>query len=207
MTSGRPPGGHPSAAGNNDLLQLDDTPVYGSGQRAPVNDDHLLERYDIDDSDLPSPRASVSYDEFVGGRHPSTRAGASSNVPHQDGLQPPSASSQFYGGGPATRTYSQTSDLHNYQRYSDIDDFDDERGYYPEADLDGDHLPIRDARARDRNNLPLTEAGARASADTVGTEGDPRPKSKSAALAISNSVSDEESQIRDARPRVIYLDT
>ncbi|TPX26285.1 hypothetical protein DIZ76_011747 [Coccidioides immitis] len=204
MTSGRPPGGHPSAAGNNDLLQLDDTPVYGSGQRAPVNDDHLLERYDIDDSDLPSPRASVSYDEFVGGRHPSTRAGASSNVPHQDGLQPPSASSQFYGGGPATRTYSQTSDLHNYQRYSDIDDFDDERGYYPEADLDGDHLPIRDARARDRNSiltlggglvgraktmlgmapkysemdLPLTEAGARARADTVGTEGEPRPKSK-----------------------------
>ncbi|EFW15588.1 phospholipid-transporting ATPase, partial [Coccidioides posadasii str. Silveira] len=204
MTSGRPPGGHPSAAGNNDLLQLDDTPVYGSGQRAPVNDDHLLERYDIDDSDLPSPRASVSYDEFVGGRHPSTRAGASSNVPHQGGLQPPSASSQFYGGGPATRTYSQTSDLHNYQRYSDIDDFDDERGYYPEADLDGDHLPIRDARARDRNSiltlggglvgraktmlgmapkysemdLPLTEAGARARADTVGTEGEPRPKSK-----------------------------
>lgn len=207
MTSGRPPGGHPSAGSHNDLLQLDETPVYNSGQRPPVNDDHLLEQFDIDDSDLPSPRASVSYDDFVGGRQPSTRTGAAPGLPQQDGLQP-SANSGFYGGEPATRAFSQTSDLHNYQRYSDVDDFDDERsmrgGYYPEADLDGDHTPIRDARTRDRNSiltlggglvgraksmlgmgpkysemdLPLTEAGARERADTIGAEDGSRSKAR-----------------------------
>ncbi|WEW57821.1 aminophospholipid translocase [Emydomyces testavorans] len=207
MTSGRPPGGHRSGGTNNDLLQLDDTPVYGTGQRPPVNDDRLLEQYDIEDSDLPSPRASVSYDEFVGSRHQPTRAVAPSNVSQQDGLRQPSGSSQFYGGDPATRSYSQTSDLHNYQRYSDMEDFDDERsmrGYYPEADLEGGDVPIRDARTRDRNSilslgggivgraktmlgmgpkytemdLPLTEAGARAGPGTAGTGNEPRSKAK-----------------------------
>ncbi|KAI1913572.1 aminophospholipid translocase [Ophidiomyces ophidiicola] len=206
MASGRPPGSHPSAGANNDLLQLDDGPVYSTGQRPPVNDDHLLERFDIDDSDLPSPRASVSYDEFVGGRHPHATTDAPSSTSHNAALQPPPAGSRVYGGDHTARTYSQTSDLHNYQRYSDMDDFDERsmRGYYPEADIDGDTAPIRDARARDRNSiltlggglvgraktmlgmgpkysemdLPLTEAGARTRGNTVGTEDEARPKSK-----------------------------
>ena len=73
MASGRPPGSHPAAGRDDDLL-LDSEPIYNSGQRPPVNDEHLLERYDIDDSEQPytqtQPRPSVSYDNFVGSRAP-----------------------------------------------------------------------------------------------------------------------------------------
>ncbi|KAF1808822.1 cation transport ATPase [Eremomyces bilateralis CBS 781.70] len=63
----------------SDLLEFDDErPIYYSGQRAPVDDEHMLERYDIDDSDWQQPpRPSVSYDEFVGGAgtaHPGAAA-------------------------------------------------------------------------------------------------------------------------------------
>ena len=188
MTSGRPPGGR-RPGNDDDLLQLDDAPpsVYNSGQRPPVNDDHLLQQYNIDDSERPS----VSYDDFVGGRGPPHGApGAHVSPGGQAGLHPSSAGNDVYIGDGLGRTFSQTSDLHNYQRYSDIDDFDDDRsmrGYYDDG-ADDRALPLRDARARDRNSilalgggfmgkaknmlgmgpkysemdLPLTEAGARA---------------------------------------------
>lgn len=61
-----------------DLLDLEDEqPIYYSGQRAPVDDAQMLERYDIDDSDWQQPRPSVSYDDFVGG--PGGHPGASSS--------------------------------------------------------------------------------------------------------------------------------
>jgi phospholipid-transporting ATPase len=113
--AGRPQGGPPSHSDN--LIDFDDhdaQPTYHSGARAPVRDDELLSRYDIDSSDTaPQGRPSVSYDDFVGGGRP-----AAVGLP----------------GGPGTRAYSQTSDLNNYQRYSDAeipaDDDHSTQGYY-----------------------------------------------------------------------------
>lgn len=199
MASGRPPGLHPAAGRDDDLLQLEEsTPIYNSGQRPPVNDEHLLQQFNIDDSDTPQPRPSVSYDNFVGGH------GASHSGAHVAGSSrvPPAQSGAYlgdpYGGADVSRTYSQTSGLSNYRRYS-LDEYDDDRsihdGYY---DLDhDDHLTAdhRVRQAQERNSilglggglmgrakhmlgmgneysemdLPLTEAGARpARADSVG---------------------------------------
>ncbi|OAX84953.1 hypothetical protein ACJ72_00679 [Emergomyces africanus] len=203
MTSGRPPGYGPSPGNDGDLVQLDDTAsVYNTGQRPPVTDDRLLEQFNIEDSDAPQPRPSVSYDAFVGAGQPAQagrpRPGAGPGTGH------------FYNEGDTYRTYSQSPDGHNYQRYSDdLNDFDEARsaqGYFNDQnDLDG-AIPVRDARARDRNSilslggglmgkaknmlgmgpqysemdLPLTETGARtARVDTAGTDDDltsSRPK-------------------------------
>jgi phospholipid-transporting ATPase len=186
MASGRPPAGsHPSAGRSDDLLQLEEhnASVYNTGQHPPVDDDRLLEQYNIDDSEQPRP--SVSYDDFVGGRNPAA-AGAHPNT----GLHVDQAGSDPYLGEPAHRTYSQTSGLSNFQRYSDIDDYEDEQmhGYY--NDLDEDHMPPGQVRQQHQRNsilalgggfvgkaknmlgmgseysemdLPLTEAGARGS--------------------------------------------
>lgn len=176
--------------------------MYSTGRRPPVNDDHLLQRYNIDDSDQPNPRQSVSYDDFVGARlppGPAAHAGAVHAAPQQ--VNDP------YMGAPATRTYSQTSGLNNYQRYSD--DFDDDRsmrGYY-NMDMEDEHIPSADhvRKAKERNSiltlgggimgraknmlgmapqysemdLPLTEAGARsARLDNEEGDGAPQPKDK-----------------------------
>ncbi|KAI0901874.1 phospholipid-translocating P-type ATPase [Annulohypoxylon nitens] len=111
MAGRAPPGGN-SSSGNDLLLDLDDSPPYG-GQRRPMHDNH-------------SSRPSVSYDDFVGGSqttHPSVKnpapgAGVS-------GPRPPYLVDN-------DRQYSQTSDLHNYQRYADdFDDYpDDGQSYY-----------------------------------------------------------------------------
>ena len=197
MASGRPPGGHPSAGRNDDLLQLEEsTSPYNSGQRPPVNDEHLLQQYNIDDSDQPQPRPSVSYDAFVGGRQPPPME---PGPPHatftqQPDLQHPGAPPHHpYAETSANRVYSQSSGLNNYQRYSDADDFDDDRsmqGYYNSQGAD-DQLADDNmgGRLKDRNSilslgggimgraknmlgmapeysemdLPLTEAGARGS--------------------------------------------
>ncbi|QSS51826.1 P-type ATPase [Histoplasma capsulatum var. duboisii H88] len=190
---GRP--GYRSPPGNDgNLVQVEDTAsVYNSGQRPPVTDDRLLQQFDIQDSDASQPRPSVSYDAFVGGRQPTQTTGSRSGA----------GTGHFSGAGEAYQPYSQTSDLHNYQRYSDdLNDFDDTRsaqGYYNDQnDMDG-AIPVRDARARDRNSilslggglvgraknmlgmkspysemdLPLTETGARsAGVDTVGADDD-----------------------------------
>lgn len=184
MASGRPPGGR-RAGNDDDLLQLDDIQpsVYNSGQPPPVNDEHLRERYGIDDSDQSFPRPSVSYDDFVG-----ARSRPQGDTPGPSNLHQPSDGNNFYMGD-ATRTYSQTSGLQNYQRYSDVDDFDDDRsaGYYAEGGAEDGPFQVRDSRAKERNSvlgmggglvaraknmmgmrpkysemdLPLTEAGAR----------------------------------------------
>ncbi|KAF2126062.1 phospholipid-transporting ATPase-like protein [Dothidotthia symphoricarpi CBS 119687] len=120
--AGRPPGGPPS---HDNLIDFDDQqPTYYSGARAPVNDDDLLDHYDIDNTDTaPQGRPSVSYDEFVGGGRSTA------------GL--PGAPGASLGASPylqGNRAHSQTSDLNNYQRYSDADiPIDDDRsaqGYY-----------------------------------------------------------------------------
>jgi len=105
---------------SDNLIDFDEPnqPAYSSGSRPPVHDHELLDRYDIDSSDAAPPgRPSVSYDEFVGASRPPA------DLP----------------GGPGylqagNRAYSQTSDLNNYQRYSDADipaeDDHSVQGYY-----------------------------------------------------------------------------
>ncbi|KAJ6164139.1 hypothetical protein N7470_002811 [Penicillium chermesinum] len=179
-------------------------------RRPPVNDEHLLEHFNIDDSDQPSqPRPSVSYDSFVGtGVH---QAGAHSNVasgPAHIGAGGGVYSHDPYSDIPRNRTYSQTSGLDNYQRYSyDGDELDSHSigGYY---DLDADEDRIASThhamKAKERNSimglgggfmgkakymfgmgseysemdLPLTEAGARRAATADSADGGSMPKTK-----------------------------
>ncbi|PVI06378.1 phospholipid-translocating P-type ATPase [Periconia macrospinosa] len=102
----RPPGQPPSHSEN--LIDFDDhqPPYYSSGARPPG-------------------RPSVSYDDFVGGGRPTA------GLPGGPGA--PVAGDMPYSTG-GSRLYSQTSDLHNYQRYSDADippdDDHSAQGYY-----------------------------------------------------------------------------
>ena len=124
----RVPGVGGQAAANPDgpLLDLDDSKLtYNDGRPPSVNDEELLRQYSINHSDRPQPRPSVSYDEFVGVPQSSDRLRGSPRAPRSG--QP------YLGIG--NRTYSQTSDLNNYQRYSDMDDLPEDdpsiqRGYY-----------------------------------------------------------------------------
>lgn len=197
--AGMPPGG--ARRGQHDrhddlLLDLEDSnPVYNEGRRPDVNDDELLHRYKIDSSDTPHPRPSTSYDDFVGSHNPRTAMPSGPGAPPGGHPQPP-----FLGVG-TTRAYSQTSDLNNYQRYSDIDDLpDDDREYYQHGGA-GNVTPgiqvIGGGRARQRNSvlsmggglmgkaktmlgmapkysemdLPLTEPNGGARVDSSSTEG------------------------------------
>lgn len=178
--SGRAPLGGSSHQNDDLLLDLDDQPPYSynSGKRA---------------DDVPS-RPSVSYDDFIGAdtetTHPSVKnppPGAPSSGP-----RPPYI-------GQSDRQYSQTSDLHNYQRYADdFDDYpDDAQSYYQNG---GGGAGARGREhARNRNSvlslgggfmgrakkmmgmgqgysemdLPLTEPGGRGRTDSNIT---PQPK-------------------------------
>lgn len=119
--AGRPPG---QPAHSENLIDFDDNqPTYYSGARPPANDDELLHRYDINNSDTqpPQSRPSISYDDFVGGGRPNA------GLPGGPGAPPAGGGPYSTGGG---RVYSQTSDLHNYQRYSDAEIEDDQSMYY-----------------------------------------------------------------------------
>lgn len=143
---------------DNNLLDLvdDRQPAYSSGRRPTHDDDYLASRQDVPDTSRNTGRASISYDDFVGG---SGGAGASVIRPaggagNEPGLRP------VYDD----RLYSQTSDLHNYQSH-DVDDYpDDDLGdlqdYYGTGGLD-DNAPasnLRQASARNRNSI-LTLGG------------------------------------------------
>lgn len=175
----------------SNLLELDRN-VYNTGERPPVDDSQLLQRYDIDDSDQPRP--SVSYDDFVGGRGPMDNT----NTQQFTGAATagPNLPRPYLYPGP--RSYSQTSGSHTYSRYSDDVDFPDE------DDMAGGGVNvIRGGRTRDRNSilslgggimgkaknmlgmgpqysemdLPLTEGGPRsARTDTAGTDEGPTPR-------------------------------
>lgn len=158
--AGRPPGGQAGAPHGEDnlLLDLNDpTPhQYSSGQRPPANDDHLLRQYDINDSDVPVPqsRPSVSYDDFVGGsgnRPPQITTTTDSGAV-RDELQSP------YMSTSNKRIYSQSSDLQNYQRYTDIDDEGSSmQGSYAAGGLYEDRTEENPANtrshARNRNSI------------------------------------------------------
>ena len=149
--AGRPAGVHKN---EGPLLDLEDSgPIYNDGQRPPVNDDELLQRYNIDDSETPQTRPSVSYDDFLGSDRSRT------TLPGGPGALPAGRPQPPYLGTEAGRTYSQTSDLNNYQRYSDIDDFpDDDRSYYQNGGAgDGNSTPgtamVGGGRPRQRNSI------------------------------------------------------
>ncbi|KAL8962870.1 MAG: hypothetical protein Q9193_000794 [Seirophora villosa] len=155
----RPPAAHPQVShGNSEiLLDLEESgPVYNDGRPPPVNDEDLLRQYNINNSDTNQPRPSTSYDEFVGSQQ------STAGLPGGPGT--------IHGGTPSrpyltgdTRTYSQTSGLNNYQRYSDLDDFpEDDRsmqgGFYDTADV-GSTPVVGGGRARNRSSVPIPGGG------------------------------------------------
>ncbi|KAL9005389.1 MAG: hypothetical protein Q9188_001831 [Gyalolechia gomerana] len=149
----RPPAGHQPISHNDSglLLDLEETgPVYHDGRPPPVNDDNLLHQYNIDSSDANQPRPSTSYDEFVGSQH------SAAGLPGGPGMVASSLPQRPYLAAD-NRTYSQTSGLNNYQRYSDVDDFpEDNRSmqgdFYDTAD--GGSTPVvGGGRARNRSSV------------------------------------------------------
>ena len=108
------------------LVDLDDSNLtHNNGRISPVDAEELLHQHNINHSNRPQPRPSVSYDDFVGARPPSQGLRGSSGAS--------SVGQPYLGIG--NRTYSQTSDLNNYQRYSDMDDLPEDdpstqAGYY-----------------------------------------------------------------------------
>lgn len=133
--------------GNSDNLLLDEGDLYSSGQPPPTTDGNLLRQYNISDSDVP--RTSTTYDEFVG-------SSSTAGLPGGPGAPP--AGAPYLGT--IDRQYSQTSGLHNYERYADVDDFPDDEGmhYYGAGDVDDDTLPEMHGsgarqQAKDRNSI------------------------------------------------------
>ena len=134
------------------LLDLggDPTEVYNTGKPPPVDDTHLLQSYDIDDADK---------DDFVGG------AGAPADPPFSQSRGAPVTASTFAPPylNTGDRTYSQTSDLHNYQRYSDMDDFPEEEPsaerYHNGVAASDDNIPgggvqvVGAGHSRNRNSI------------------------------------------------------
>lgn len=163
--AGRPPYGGSSHQGQGHqddlLLDLDDQPVYGGGQRSALTDDDLL-RSNAYDHDGALPRPSVSYDDFVGAPGTGQPAHSSSlTSPHAASPGAPRAGGPYYAddGGSGARQYSQTSDLDNYQRYADdvSDDFpDDGTSYYQHGGASGSQggfAPERRQTAKNRNSI------------------------------------------------------
>ncbi|KAL8927553.1 MAG: hypothetical protein Q9208_002358 [Pyrenodesmia sp. 3 TL-2023] len=155
----RPPDGHQQVPydGNGLLLDLEESEaVYHDGRPPPVNDENLLRQYNINSSDTNQPRPSTSYDEFVGSQH------SAAGLPGGSGTIPGGIPQRPYLGVD-NRTYSQTSGLNNYQRYSDLDDFpEDDRsmqgGFYETAD--GGNTPVvGGGRARNRSSVLSTGGG------------------------------------------------
>jgi phospholipid-transporting ATPase len=203
-----------------------------------VNDEHLLERYNIDDSDEPysQARPSVSYDNFVGSRVP--QGTALHNVsagPAHPPVNPGLHSNDPYSSGSRDRTYSQTSGLGNYQRYSLDDDLDDAHSGYYDLDADDDRIAQSHnaRRANERNSilglggglmgkakymfgmgtsqysemdLPLTEAGARrATVDSASTQHAPPKPQKKFSASDLNIFKRSRADPSTLGPRMIQL--
>ncbi|GAB7360255.1 hypothetical protein MBLNU230_g8015t1 [Neophaeotheca triangularis] len=111
--AGRPGGYGRQPADDDDLLGLDDgtNAAYNNGRPPPLTDDEMLHAYNAQQGPA---RISTSHDDFVGG------ASSTSGLPGGPG-QPGATSLQPPGLGAAGRGYSQTSQLGNYQRYSDME--------------------------------------------------------------------------------------
>ena len=151
--AGRPPGGQP--AHNENLIDFDyGGPTYYSGAPPPANDDQLLHHYDMNNSEAhtqPQGRPSISYDDFVGGGR------STAGLPGGPGA--PSAT-PYATAMPTDRQYSQASDTHNYQRYSDADIEDDQSMYYATGgNYDEPPAGVRRAQSQKNNRNSLLSMG------------------------------------------------
>ena len=132
------------------MLDLaDSNPLYNDGKPPPVNDEQMLRQYNISDADETHLCPSISYDEFVGGNRSILPGGPGTAATQVSGSHGP-----YLVPGNAS-TSSQTSDLNNYQRYSDMDDLpDDDRSmqgsYYQQSGaVEGGSMPmVRGHRSR-----------------------------------------------------------
>lgn len=152
--AGRPPA-PPRDRSNTHSPFLDDyqdSPVYNTGQPPPVGDHQLLNRFDINDTEEPSTRPSVSYDDFVGSSSQSQAPlPGGPGAPPAGGYRPPAL-------GQAGRNYSQTAELNNYERYADLDDFHDyEQGFAGPDDASGYNEPV--AVSKQNRNSVLSMGG------------------------------------------------
>lgn len=191
----RAPGGNRQGAPPahiSPLLDLDDSnPLYNDGKPPSVNDEELLDRYNIDNSDRPQPRPSASYDDFLGAQSSAHGLPGGPGVPRAG--QPP------YLGVGNPRTYSQTSDLNNYQRYSDMDDFpDDDRsmqgGYYHTAGaVGGGPTPMVKGRHTKRNSVLSTGGGIMGRAKNM--------------LGMGPEYSEMDMPLRDSAPGQVRMDS
>ena len=131
------------------LVDLDDLNLTYNNGRIP-HPEELLHRHDINHSNRPPPRPSVSYDDFVGAQPPSQDLQGSTGAS--------SVGQPYLGIG--NRTYSQTSDLNNYQRYSDMDDL-------PEDDSSIQAGYYHTSGAVDSGPTPMVSGGRHGTRNTV----------------------------------------
>ena len=152
-----------------DLLGLENSqPVYNSGQPPPASDGQLLERYDINDSEFPADRPSVSHDDFLGSNS-TVRA-----IPNQQDGSNTLSSSQPYLSTDFRRRYSQSSGLTGTQAYSDYDDNSTDgrsmNGYYGGGGLENGSSPPAGpamSTARKRNTILSLGGGVAGKAKTI----------------------------------------
>ena len=140
------------------LLDLEEFSAVNHASRLPPVSHNLPRQSNINQTDEPQSRPSVSYDEFVGAQ-PSTTGLPGGPGPPRTGQQ----LSSYLGAG-AVRPQSQTSGLNDYQRYSDIDDHpDDDRsihgGYYQAGDTDDGGTPPTGSGGRTRNRNSVLSMG------------------------------------------------
>lgn len=139
------------------LLDLED--LQGRDRRpSPANTTFSRQAAHVNNNDINQPRPSVSYDDFVGGgQQPSSTAG----LPGRPG--PPTIRPHLppYLGVGNVPSQSQRSDLNDYQRYSDIDDHQDDSihgGYYDAGGEDGGE-PSGGVGGRRRNRSSVLSMG------------------------------------------------
>ena len=142
---------------NNLLLDIEEgRPYYADGQPPPINDENLSRHYNVANPEVSQSRPSVSYDDFVGSD------GTTAGLPggpgsHPEGQRPP------FLGAEVNRQYSQTSGLHNYQAYSDMEGLEDEdrsvQGYYATGGLDDTDSPVMPGSSRNKNRNSVLSMG------------------------------------------------
>ena len=137
--AGRPQGGQASGRGDDLLLDLGDN---GPGPT------YYGEHRNVDTSETPQPRPSISYDDFVGGGAPGGRPAASAAQ----------QSSPYMHEG-SNGQFSQTSDLNNFQRYSDMDDDASMERFYSTGGIDDASPTSRHGRVGSKNRNSILSMG------------------------------------------------
>lgn len=152
--AGRNANGQPQQSNDNLLLDLDESRgPYHTGRPPPTTDEELAEHFDVDDPTIAPSRPSIAQDNFSRGApdgHGShgTRGPSTFATPQAPYMQSGSS-------------LSQSSDLHNYAKYEDLDDSPDGRSihddYYGSGGLDEDTTSspqmLKAGQAHNRNSI------------------------------------------------------